>query len=75
MPYFNKILFTAFEISIFLFGYVIGRRMGKKEGIIEGMSIVPLDWRKQLFETSICPLYNQELNLKVNCDNVHNREL
>ncbi|MGI5858948.1 MAG: hypothetical protein ACOX8P_06455 [Tepidanaerobacteraceae bacterium] len=62
-------------ITIFLLGYALGRRAGKKEGVTEGMSLVPLEWRKEMFETSICPLCTQELNIRTNYDNIHNREL
>lgn len=72
---FDKILLLAvLEIAVFLLGYAIGRRVGKKEGITEGMSILPLDWRRQLNETSICPLCSQQLNTNKNCDKIHNRD-
>lgn len=72
---FDKILLiTVLEIAVFLFGYALGRRAGKQEGITEGMSLLPLDWRRQINETSICPLCNQELNINTNYDKIHNRD-
>ena len=74
--FYNRILLLIIlEIAVFLLGYALGRRTGKKEGMTEGMSLVPLEWRKQLFETSICPLCTKELNMHINYDNIHNREL
>lgn len=71
----NKILLLIIPATaVFLLGYALGRRAGKKEGMAEGMSLAPLEWRKQLYETSICPLCTQELNKHMNCDNVHNRD-
>lgn len=75
MSYKGILLLAILEIAVFLLGYALGRRAGKKEGITEGMSLVPLEWRKELYETSICPLCTQELNIHMNCDNIHNREL
>lgn len=72
---FDKVLLIAvLEIAVFLFGYTIGRRVGKREGITEGMSLLPLDLKKQLYETSICPLCSQQLNTNKNCDKIHNRD-
>ncbi|HHY42219.1 MAG TPA: hypothetical protein GX514_05165 [Thermoanaerobacterales bacterium] len=72
---FDKVLLIAvLEIAVFLFGYAIGRRVGKREGITEGMSLLPLDLKKQLYETSICPLCSQQLNTNKNCDKIHNRD-
>jgi hypothetical protein len=73
--FYNRILlFAILEIAVLLLGYALGRRVGKKEGMTEGMSLVPLEWRKELYETSICPLCTQELNIHMNCDNIHNRD-
>jgi len=72
---FDKVLLIAvLEIAVFLFGYAIGRRVGKRESITEGMSLLPLDLKKQLYETSICPLCSQQLNTNKNCDKIHNRD-
>lgn len=65
---FNKVLVVAIVgIILFLSGYALGRRIGKKEGVNEGVCLAPLEWRKQLLKTSICPLCTQVLN-------VHNNE-
>jgi hypothetical protein len=68
------LLIAVLEIAVFLFGYALGRRAGKQEGITVGMNFLPLDWRRQLNETSICPLCSQELNINKNCDKIHNRD-
>lgn len=71
----NKLLLVIIlELSVFLLGYALGRRSGKKEGVIEGMTLIPIEWRKQLLETSICPLCTRELKIYANCDNIHNRD-
>lgn len=68
------LLIAAIELSIFLAGYALGRRLGKKEGVDEGKRFIPLEWRSRLLETSTCPLCSQKLNIHTNCDNIHNRE-
>jgi hypothetical protein len=75
MHYNLILLLLVLEIAVFLLGYAIGRRTGKREGMTEGMSLVPLELRKKLFETSKCPICSQELNIHTNYDNIHNREL
>jgi len=74
--FFDKILLliAAAEIAVFLFGYAIGRRVGKQEGITEGMRLLPLDWKRQLNEASKCPLCTQELNMEKIYDKIHSRD-
>jgi len=74
MPFDKITLIAALAIAVCLFGYALGRRVGKQEGIKEGMSILPLEWRRQLNETSVCPLCSLRLNQHKNCDNIHSRD-
>jgi len=74
MRFDNILLIAALQIAVFLFGYAFGRRVGKKEGIAEGMSLLPLEWRKKLNETGICPMCGLQLNQSRNCDNIHSRD-
>lgn len=73
MFYYN-LLSIILALSVFLLGYALGRRVGKKEGISEGIALIPIEWRKQMLETSICPLCRKKLNTYVNYDNINNRE-
>ncbi|HHX23291.1 MAG: hypothetical protein ACOX2A_09525 [Tepidanaerobacteraceae bacterium] len=68
------LLVAILALSIYLIGYTMGRRIGKKEGIFEGKAIIPIELKKQMLDTMICPLCKQKLNFYTNCDSIHNRK-
>ena len=73
---YNKLLLHVISfIAVFLFGFALGRRIGKREGRKEGICLVPLEWKKKMYETSTCPLCLKKLNVHKNYDNVNNQDL
>jgi len=74
MVFDKTLLIAAIVTAVFLFGYAFGRRVGKQEGITEGMNFLPLEWRRKLNETGICPICCQKLIQSKNCDKIHSRD-
>ncbi|HHW02754.1 MAG TPA: hypothetical protein GXX35_08095 [Thermoanaerobacterales bacterium] len=56
------LLILILGLSVFLLGYAIGRRIGKKEGFSEGEAIIPMELKRKLMENGICPLCHQDCN-------------
>jgi hypothetical protein len=52
-------------LFIFLAGYATGRRMGKKEGIEEGLSKSFLHLQKEMLNNSECPLCRRTLKREI----------
>lgn len=45
-------------LFIFLFGYGLGRRIGKKEGYSEGTAYAPISLKQYYFQNGECPICN-----------------
>jgi hypothetical protein len=45
-----------FALTAFLFGYLLGKRLGYEAGIAEGRAIIPLLLRQQSYEQGYCSL-------------------
>lgn len=74
MSFDTCILWSIFLLTTFLLGYSLGRRVGKKEGFLEGTNTTPLVMRQNLLQTSFCPLCQRALNQLPICDNIHRGE-
>ncbi len=55
------ITYIIFFLLIFLLGYASGRRYGYKQGLKDGKKFAPLDMKKQLLKTEICPICYQDM--------------
>jgi hypothetical protein len=72
---FHKIILMLIVLLFaFLSGYTHGRRVGVKQGIKAGEISVPVDLKRKMLETSLCPICLNKLKTDIDCDNIHNRE-
>ncbi|HHU69713.1 MAG TPA: hypothetical protein GXZ31_05350 [Thermoanaerobacterales bacterium] len=56
-------------LFIFLCGYGLGRRIGKKEGYSEGTAYAPIQLKQSYFENGECPVCCFKIDNDIN-DNV-----
>lgn len=49
-----EIICAGLGMLALFFGYAMGRRMGKREGFLEGCAYAPLDLRRKSWERGAC---------------------
>ncbi len=68
-------MFLLFMV-VFLLGYGVGRRIGLKEGRKEGLTLSPLELRRQSLERGrcvICDMFKEESVEKLNKENNYDK--
>lgn len=56
------LIYSIIGLSIFLVGYTYGRRVGETKGIDEGISLAPIEMRRETLNSDRCLICGQKLN-------------